>query len=91
MSLREIGRIQTIEITGSLDGAMISKNRRHLTGELKISDRCARCPFSKELILSDPNDLKAQPASESVLSPKSMYGTREPRELEGVCSNVSIS
>ena len=90
-SLREIGRIQTIEITGSLDGAMISKNRRHLTGELKISDRCARCPFLKELILSDPNDLKAQPASESVLSPKSMYGTREPRELEGVCSNVSIS
>ena len=59
-SLKEIAKEQTIEITGSLDGAMITKNRRHLTGGLKISDRCARCPFTKELILDDPDNLKAQ-------------------------------
>jgi hypothetical protein len=42
---------KSVEISQSFDGTQISKNLLNTTGGFKISDPCARCPFTKKLLL----------------------------------------
>jgi hypothetical protein len=51
---------KSVGVTQSINGAQLSKNLSHTTGGFKISDHCARCPFTKKLILNDLEGCNAQ-------------------------------
>jgi hypothetical protein len=58
-----IGRLKSILCIFSLDGAKITKNLGHTMAGVKMTDRSLRCPFTGELLLSNPATSNAQSRS----------------------------
>jgi hypothetical protein len=62
--LLSIAKEKSVCVTQSIDGAqLVSKNLSHTTGGFKIGDPCARCPFTKKLVLHDLEGCNAQSRS----------------------------
>ena len=58
--LEEIGKVRSVSVASSIDGASLSKNLSIIAGGIKITDRGARCPLTKKPLLDNPTTMKAQ-------------------------------
>ena len=76
--LLTIAKEKSVCVTQSIDGAQLSKNLSHTTGGFKIGDRCARCPFTKKLVLNDLEGCNAQ--SRSYCFPLTIVMNKETKE-----------
>jgi hypothetical protein len=82
--LDEIGKLRSLSTATSIDGASLSKNLSIVAGGVKITDRAARCPITKRLLLENPATMSAQ--SRNLCLPfKNYHGTRDEGHVSGVC------
>lgn len=58
--LDEIGKMRSLSVACSIDGASLSKNLSIIAGGIKIIDRGARCPITGRLLLDNPLTMSAQ-------------------------------
>ena len=58
--LNEVGKVRSLSLASSIDGASLTKNLSIVAGGIKITDRGARCPLTKQPLLDDPTTMKAQ-------------------------------
>jgi hypothetical protein len=58
--LDEVGKLRSLSIASSIDGVSLTKNLSIVAGGIKITDRRARCPLTKQALLDNPTTMKAQ-------------------------------
>jgi hypothetical protein len=76
--LDEVGKLRSLSIASSIDGASLTKNLSFIAGGIKITDRGARCPLTKQALLDNPTTMKAQSRNLCIVL-KAMMG-RETKE-----------
>jgi hypothetical protein len=76
--LDEIGKVRSLSIASSIDGASLSKNLSIIAGGVKITDLAARCPLTKRPLLDNPATMSAQ--SRNLCIPLKIMMGRETRE-----------
>jgi hypothetical protein len=58
--LNEVGKVRSLSLASSIDGASLTKNLSIIAGGIKITDRGARCPLTKQPLLDNPTTMKEQ-------------------------------
>ncbi|KAI2505217.1 hypothetical protein MHU86_9213 [Fragilaria crotonensis] len=76
--LDTIGKLRSLSIASSIDGASLSKNLSVIAGGIKITDRAARCPITCRPLLDNPCTMSAQ--SRNLCIPLKIMMGRETKE-----------
>jgi hypothetical protein len=76
--LNEVGKVRSLSVASSIDGASLTKNLSIIAGGIKITDRGARCPLTKRPLLDNPTTMKAQ--SRNLCIPLKIMMGRETKE-----------
>jgi hypothetical protein len=76
--LDEIGKLRSLSVASSIDGASLSKNRSIIAGGIKITDRAAQCPITSRPLLYNPFTMSAQ--SRNLYIPLKIMMGRETKE-----------
>jgi hypothetical protein len=58
--LDEVGKLRSLSVAMSIDGASLSKNLSIVAGGVKLTDCGARCPITNRLFLDNPATMSAQ-------------------------------
>jgi hypothetical protein len=57
--LNEVGKLRSLSVATSIDGASLSKNLSIVAGGVKLTDRGAWCPITNRLLLDNPATMSA--------------------------------
>ena len=76
--LDEIGKMRSLSVASSIDGASLTKNLLMIAGGVKVTDMCARCPITRQPLLDNPTTMKAQ--SRNLNIPFKLMVGRETKE-----------
>ena len=76
--LDEIGKVRSLSVASSIDGASLSKNLSMIAGGIKIIDQAARCPLTRRPLLDNPATMSAQ--SRNLCIPLKIMMGRETKE-----------
>jgi hypothetical protein len=76
--LDKVGKVRSLSLASSIDGASLTKNLSMIAGGIKITDRGARCPLTKQPLLDNPITMKAQ--SRNLCIPLKIMMGRETKE-----------
>jgi hypothetical protein len=78
--LNEVGKDRSLSLALSIDGASLTKNLSIIAGGIKITDRGARCPLTKQSMLDNPTTtMKTQ--SRNLRIPLKLMVGREMKEI----------
>jgi hypothetical protein len=56
--LDEIGRTRSLSVASSIDGVSLSQNLSLIAGGIKIIDKAARCPLTRQPLLDNPATMR---------------------------------
>ena len=76
--LEEIGKMRSLSVASSIDGASLTKNLSMIAGGVKVTDRGARCPLTRQPLLDNPTTMKSQ--SRNLCIPFKLMMGRETKE-----------